>query len=101
VRRLFVLAIVIALGVFAFQCRSQSPDAIPTGAHEAPRDADFAVEPAPERAPASVHPETGPFRCDGRTHYYFLEHCPGVKMDGDRGGRGDGVPCERQWCGSR
>jgi hypothetical protein len=111
VRRLFVLAIVIALGVFAFQRRSQSPDAIPTGAHEAPRDADFAVEPAPERAPASADPETGPFRCDGRTHcsqmtsceeaYYFLEHCPGVKMDGDRGGRGDGVPCERQWCGSR
>ncbi|WP_230030025.1 excalibur calcium-binding domain-containing protein [Massilia sp. Bi118] len=25
---------------------------------------------------------------------YFLEHCPGVKMDGDH----DGVPCEAQWC---
>ena len=45
------------------------------------------------------------FRCDGRTHCsqmrscaeaeYFLAHCPGVKMDGNR----DGVPCERQWCG--
>jgi endonuclease YncB( thermonuclease family) len=44
-------------------------------------------------------------RCDGRTHCsqmrscaeaeYFLAHCPGVKMDGNR----DGVPCERQWCG--
>lgn len=42
--------------------------------------------------------------CDGRTHCrqmnscdeakFFLEHCPGVKMDGDR----DGVPCEQQWC---
>lgn len=45
------------------------------------------------------------FRCDGRTHCsqmtscaeatYFLQNCPGVKMDGN----GDGVPCEQQWCG--
>ena len=48
-----------------------------------------------------------PFTCDGRIYCsqmtscaeaeYFLEHCPGVKMDGG----GDGVPCERQWCGNR
>jgi Excalibur calcium-binding domain len=25
---------------------------------------------------------------------WFLAHCPGVEMDGNR----DGVPCERQWC---
>jgi hypothetical protein len=47
------------------------------------------------------------FQCDGRTYCsqmtscaeatYFLQHCPGVKMDGG----GDGVPCERQWCGNR
>nr|WP_308701321.1 excalibur calcium-binding domain-containing protein [Pseudomonas trivialis] len=24
----------------------------------------------------------------------FLNHCPGMHMDGDN----DGVPCERQWC---
>jgi hypothetical protein len=44
------------------------------------------------------------FACDGRTHcshmtscaeaIYFLENCPGVKMDGNN----DGVPCEGQWC---
>jgi hypothetical protein len=44
------------------------------------------------------------FSCDGRTHCsqmtscaeatYFIEHCPGTKMDGNN----DGVPCERQWC---
>jgi cold shock CspA family protein len=43
-------------------------------------------------------------RCDGRTHCsqmtscaeatYFLENCPGVKMDGDN----DGVPCEERLC---
>jgi hypothetical protein len=47
------------------------------------------------------------FKCDGRTYCsqmtscaeatYFLRNCPGVKMDGG----GDGVPCERQWCGDK
>ena len=47
----------------------------------------------------------GPFRCDGRTRCsqmtscdeatFFLKNCPGVKMDGN----GDGIPCEKQWCG--
>jgi hypothetical protein len=41
--------------------------------------------------------------CDGRKHCsqmgsyneakFFLKHCPGTKMDGDR----DGIPCERQF----
>lgn len=45
------------------------------------------------------------FRCDGRQYCsqmtsceeakYFLAHCSDVKMDGN----GDGVPCEKQWCG--
>jgi hypothetical protein len=45
------------------------------------------------------------YRCDGRLYCsqmtsceeatWFLQHCPGVKMDGE----GDGVPCEKQWCG--
>lgn len=44
------------------------------------------------------------YSCDGRAHCsqmrsceeatYFLENCPGTKMDGDY----DGVPCESQWC---
>jgi len=47
------------------------------------------------------------FKCDGREYcsqmtsceeaMYFLQNCPGVKMDGE----GDGIPCERQWCGQR
>ena len=51
----------------------------------------------PERA-------TEEFTCDGREHCsqmtsckeaeYFINHCPGTKMDGDK----DGVPCEDQWC---
>ncbi len=56
-------------------------------------------------APA-VPSASGTYRCDGRIHCsqmtscaeatYFLRHCPGVKMDGDK----DGVPCEEQWCTS-
>lgn len=52
-------------------------------------------------APRQVEPA---FHCDGRTHCshmtscaeakFFLENCPGTKMDGNR----DGVPCEQQWC---
>ena len=44
------------------------------------------------------------FRCDGRTMCsqmtscaearYFLQNCPGTRMDGDN----DGEPCEQQWC---
>jgi hypothetical protein len=50
------------------------------------------------------------YKCDGRKYCsqmtscaeatYFLQHCPGVKMDGGNGdGKPDGVPCEAQWCG--
>lgn len=60
--------------------------------------------------PAStlVSPSVAPdqlFHCDGRKRCaqmtscaeatYFLNHCPGTRMDGDH----DGVPCQSQWCG--
>ena len=66
------------------------------------------MEHQPARAPASLsQPLTSsPYRCDGRQHCsqmtscsearFFLQSCPGTKMDGD----GDGVPCEEQWCAS-
>jgi len=57
-----------------------------------------------ERPAASFAPNRS---CDGRKYCsqmtsceeatWFLQHCPGMKMDGE----GDGVPCERQWCGHR
>jgi cold shock CspA family protein len=61
---------------------------------------------------SSDSPVSVSFHCDGRTHCsqmtscaeakFFLRNCPNVKMDGDRNGRGrgDGVPCEQQWCTS-
>lgn len=65
--------------------------------------------PTPSTRPESTtraglpHRDSG-FRCDGRQHCsqmrscaeakFFLAHCPGVKLDGNR----DGTPCEQQWC---
>jgi uncharacterized protein HemX len=58
--------------------------------------------PPPENAQPS---QQSNFHCDGRTYCsqmtscaeatFFLRNCPGTKMDGD----GNGIPCERQWCG--
>ena len=74
----------------------------------------FAVQTDEPEAPAAsartlpaVERETPAFHCDGRVYCsqmtsceeatYFLQNCPGVKMDGE----GDGIPCERQWCSHR
>ncbi len=45
------------------------------------------------------------YSCQGKIHCsemtsceeakFYQRNCPGTKMDGD----GDGIPCERQWCG--
>ncbi len=65
-----------------------------------------APAPAAERELLPRLPAAEGFRCDGRQYCsqmkscaeakYFLAHCPGVHMDGDK----NGIPCERQWCGS-
>jgi hypothetical protein len=54
-------------------------------------------------APVATAASSG-FSCDGRRYCsqmkscdearYFLAHCPGARMDGDR----TGIPCEKQWC---
>jgi len=85
--------IIGGLGLYAYQ-RAHQPDPVPA-----------AQTLEAEESPA-VEIDRPQFQCDGRTHCsqmtscaeatYFLENCPGVKMDGE----GDGVPCEKQWCGS-
>ena len=77
---------------------------------DVPRE-DFAGTEIPAAAPDPANlqvertmAEPRKYQCNGRTRcpqmssceeaMYFLEHCPGVKMDGDR----DGIPCEDQWC---
>jgi hypothetical protein len=95
------LALILIVGLLAWQgyAKYQQPaDDVSSRSVADP------VEPA--GLPSSTHKraEASQFTCDGRTHCsqmtscaqatFFLENCPGVKMDGDN----DGVPCEQQWC---
>ncbi|KAB2962276.1 MAG: cold-shock protein [Zoogloea sp.] len=60
---------------------------------------------APSRPAGTLRTNVPAFKCDGRIYCaqmnscaeatWFLRNCPGVRMDGN----GDGVPCEKQWCG--
>jgi hypothetical protein len=63
-------------------------------------------ERTPVSAPAAPEPEkTGNYTCKGKTRCpemgsceearFYLANCPGVEIDGD----GNGIPCEKQWCG--
>jgi hypothetical protein len=72
-----------------------------------PGKSDSVQRDRPQASDTRVEPVLNSFRCDGRKYcsqmtscdeaMYFLANCPGVKMDGR--GHGNGVPCERQWCG--
>jgi len=88
-----------ALAMYAWN-RTRPPRAAAASAQAQAED--YAVE-----RDAGTPPVTPRYRCDGRVYcsqmtscdeaMFFLKNCPGVKMDGE----GDGVPCERQWCGGR
>ncbi|WP_295975938.1 excalibur calcium-binding domain-containing protein [uncultured Xanthomonas sp.] len=92
-----MLLAVLAIAAYVALRFVAAPQASPA-APSAPVSSAPTAPTAPTTAPA--------FHCDGRTHcaqmtscdeaVYFLQHCPGVEMDGNH----DGVPCERQWCRS-
>lgn len=92
---LITLAILIALGAFAYKKYDQYASRSRAQAIAAPQEA------------ANFDPSPTSFRCDGRKHCsqmtscteakFFLKNCPGTQMDGNH----DGVPCEQQWCTSR
>jgi endonuclease YncB( thermonuclease family) len=79
--------------------QAAAAQAAPAAAQAAP-----AARSAPLAPVAVAPPARTAYRCDGRTYCsqmsscqeatWFLQHCPGVKMDGNH----DGVPCEKQWC---
>ena len=102
-RKIISIAVVAALcwvGYQSFhraQLARQSPDAL-TGDPGA-------QQPEPEAPQTSTNVEAdAKYHCDGRQRCpqmhsceeatWFINHCPGMEMDGD----GDGVPCESQWC---
>lgn len=98
-QRVITMLIVVALGWYGYtkyQERLKTENSIETLAKPAESSAA-----APSRF---VNQGTSAFKCDGRTHCsqmtscaeskYFLQNCPGTKMDGNN----DSVPCEKQWC---
>lgn len=88
-----VLLMVSVLGGGAWLWSASRPSLESPASASMPQPASVVVAvPAPAR------------RCDGRRHCsqmtsceearWFLQHCPGVQMDGNH----DGEPCEQQWC---
>ena len=96
-RNVVALVILMALGWFGYsqyQRRAYHPEVA-----ESPPPRPSKSSPGPAvAAPGAM------YRCDGRTYCsqmtscteatYFLQNCPGTKMDGNN----DGIPCEKQWC---
>jgi hypothetical protein len=105
-RKLLSAVVIAALAWFVHQHVTRPVPHANSG-RPAPEDSAANYEPEVERsaAPAPTAPTAPSFHCDGRVYcsqmtscdeaMYFLQHCPGVKMDGE----GDGIPCEKQWCG--
>ena len=104
-RKVIAGILVGALGVIAWN-RLHPPVAVIEKVAESEAPAAVGTTDAEESSGTVSAAETR-FKCDGRVYCsemtsceeaeFFLENCPGVKMDGGN----DGVPCERQWCRDR
>lgn len=98
---LIPLLVILALGIFGFK-RYEALTATPVLTNEDIEQMQW--EPSAKKSnPIASQPL---FRCEsGKTHCshmrscaeakFYNRNCPGTKMDGD----GDGIPCERQYCG--
>ena len=116
---LLVAVILVALGAWGYHTyvRSRAVPVMdaPVLAVPAPPSPRVTTLPPVEKPVPAYPPQVAPvrvprpepvsrFSCDGRKYCsqmtscaeaeYFLQHCPGVKMDGNH----DGEPCEEQWC---
>jgi hypothetical protein len=95
-KKLILIAILVAIGWQGYTKYQ--------GQHIALASTQRATEPAHSLSPGAETISSQQFKCDGRTYCsqmtscqeatFFLQNCPGVKMDGNN----DGIPCEQQWC---
>jgi len=93
-----LIPLLVLAGLFSIYSHFSSESMTPLPAASFNREEDSATVSTPQAA-------TFIRQCDGRQHCsqmtsceeatWFLQHCPGTKMDGE----GDGIPCEDQWCG--
>ena len=96
-----LIPLLVLAGLFSIYSRFSAESVSPSSVSSFSQD---------EVSTAHSTPQAATFirQCDGRVYCsqmtsceeatWFLENCPNTKMDGK--GRGDGIPCERQWCGS-
>lgn len=94
------MLLLVAVGVYGYGQYAKRVGAYPSAGTGQPL-----AQPVGQEPPVQIlQPAAASFRCDGRQHCsqmtscaeatFFLQNCPGVKMDGD----GDGIPCEEQFC---
>ena len=108
---LAVIAVCVVAWSVVTRHRTQTPMAVPSRAAASVPVSEALATDASVYSPSEsqslpVTPPQPEYACDGRVYCsqmtsceeakYFLAHCPGVKMDGDN----DGIPCEREFCGS-
>ena len=89
-KKVLVLLVLLGLGQFIHKHYQLTDNAV--------------TEIATEQSDVADSAEPPDYECDGRIYCsqmtsceeatFFLQNCPGTKMDGDN----DGIPCERQWC---
>ncbi len=102
------LVVLVAVGVYGYGQYSKRISAYRPAAEQPVAETGELVRSVAAPEPVQVlQPSSASFRCDGRQHCsqmtscaeatFFLKNCPGVKMDNY--GHGNGVPCEKQWCG--
>jgi len=94
-RNVVAIVILMALGGYGYSQYQRRAHALEVPESPAPRTHSLGSD---ATAPNNT------YKCDGRTYCsqmtscaeatYFLQNCPGTKMDGNN----DGIPCEKQWC---
>lgn len=110
--RLFMMIIILGLGIFGYK-QYEKMGITPIQQPETTREVFREIKPEEPYTPVWRTKESNStqqnFRCEpGKTHCshmrscaeakFYLKNCPNTKMDGDRNGKGDGIPCERQFC---
>ena len=93
-----LIPLLLVVGLFSLYSRFSTDSVVPLPVSSFIGDEGSASRSTPQTSALS-------YQCDGREYCsqmtsceeatWFLQNCPNTKMDGE----GDGVPCERQWCG--
>lgn len=104
-RKIIPVAIVAMLAMLGYQRYQRNQLAAEEAASEESEYEEESLQPEAEEPRASKPESRTSYTCDGRQHCsemhscqearWFLQHCSGMKMDGDH----DGIPCEDQLCG--